>query len=94
MRKIVFNGKFRAQRMTGVQRVAEELITALGTLKLSDPSAYGDLDLNWAPPRGAALQSIAGVNQIDAGRQGRIQPPRQPLQRGAPRPAGRRPDDP
>jgi glycosyltransferase involved in cell wall biosynthesis len=72
MRKIVFNGKFRAQRMTGVQRVAEELITALGTLKLSDPSAYGDLDLNWAPPRGAALQSIAGVNQIDAGRQGGI----------------------
>ena len=68
MQTIVFNGKFRSQTATGVQRVAAELLAALGELKLKQHEALRDLDLVLALPKSAVATPLPGFRLTAPGK--------------------------
>lgn len=72
MTTIVFNGKFRSQSATGVQRVAEELLTALGALKLRAPETLEGIDLVLAVPKSARMTPLPGFQITAPGRLGGV----------------------
>lgn len=64
MRDIVFNGKFRSQGRTGVQRVAHELISATAALKAAKDPTVAPLSLNLALPRGATPLKTPAIRPL------------------------------
>jgi glycosyltransferase involved in cell wall biosynthesis len=62
--RVVINGRFLAQSLTGVQRYARETVMAMDALLTSQPELFSDVRLELAVPVGAepfALQSIPTV---------------------------------
>lgn len=67
MRKVVFNGKFQSQKATGVQRVAQALITGLVDKKAHGDEGLSAVDMAIATPAGVE-QRVAGIRSAGTSR--------------------------
>lgn len=54
-RTVIVNGRFLSQRITGVQRYAREVLTALDALRMEEPEQFGDLQFRLVAPPNAVL---------------------------------------
>lgn len=68
MRTIAINGRYLSQRVTGVQRVAIELVSALDAEIATGRIPLGDTRVVLAAPRGAPLPALRAIETAHIGR--------------------------
>jgi glycosyltransferase involved in cell wall biosynthesis len=65
--RVLINGRFAAQGLTGVQRYAHETVSAIDQLLVDDTEVAARFDVSIALPDGATLAPMQRIRRVDVG---------------------------